>query len=386
MLKNWLRYLFILSCTTAFFICFNGYYSMYVFILSLLLPALSVLVSLPGMLTLRLSVTVPDRTQPARAQKAAAIPLHVITATRSVFPTGRARVQLVIENKFTGDVQRERLEFSPGRQPQILEYKLSSNICGQIVCRLRRAQAYDLLGLFWVPIRLDQEGTCRIIVQPTVYAPNLGLEYRHSPDGEGERYSLRKPGSDPTELFDLRDYRPGDRLNRVDWKLSQKTGSLLVKESSLPLADRVLLVVDLAGDGMEADMLMDMLATISSCLGKLEAVHAIGFSQNDNLAFLQVDEPEETVPAVETVLCSVTREPLPLDHSPEAPGDVSRVAYLCPSPDPGFLTILEELYPAARLTVLYLRPLDKSQEFPTDTQLLQVRQGSVGVDLDNVLL
>ena len=35
MLKNRILYLFILLCTTAFFICFNGYYSWYVFLLSL---------------------------------------------------------------------------------------------------------------------------------------------------------------------------------------------------------------------------------------------------------------------------------------------------------------------------------------------------------------
>lgn len=384
MLKNWLCYLFILLCTTAFFICFNGYYSMYVFILSLTLPFLSLAVSLPGMLTLRISATVPGHTQPARTHKAAAVPLYVSAATRSVLPSGRARVRFTIENRFTGDVQQETLEFSPGREPQVLEHKLSSSICGQIVCRLSKARAYDLMGLFWVPVR--RAGVCRVIVQPTVYASGIDLEHKRSPDGEGERYSLRRPGSDPTELFGLRDYRPGDRLNRVDWKLSYKSGSLLVKESSLPLADRVLLAADLSGDGVEADMLMDALATVSACLSRLEAIHAIGFSKSGNLAFLTVDEPEETVPAIEEVLCATDRGPLPLDSVPDAPGGVSRVVYLCSAPDPGFLSIVESLYPAARLTVIHVRPLDKSQEFPTDTQLLRVRQGFVGADLDGVLL
>ena len=386
MLKNWLCYLFLLLCTTAFFICFNGYYSIYVFTLSLALPFLSLVISLPGMLMLRVSVTVPDSAQPARAQKAAAVPLHVSVANRSFLPTGRARVQFVIENTFTGDIQWESLEFSSGRQPQVLEHKFSSNICGEIVCRLRKARSYDLLGLFWLPVKLRADSACRIIVQPTVYAPNLGLDYKRSPDGEGERYSLRKPGSDPTELFDLRDYRPGDRLNRVDWKLSQKTGDLLVKESSLPLANRVLLVADLDGDGMEADMLMDVLATLSACLGKIEAEHAIGFSRAGALAFLEVNESEEVYAAIETVLCSADRRPLPLRKPAEAPQDVSRVAYLCPEPEAGAVSMLEELYPAARLTVVHLRPLERGQSFPADTQLLRVRQGCVAVDLDGALL
>lgn len=53
MLRNRLLYLFILLCTTAFLICFNGYYSWYVFLLSLTVPWLSLALSLPGMLTAR---------------------------------------------------------------------------------------------------------------------------------------------------------------------------------------------------------------------------------------------------------------------------------------------------------------------------------------------
>ena len=73
----------------------------------------------------------------------------------------------------------------------------------------------------------------------------MGLEEEAAPEGDGQRYSLRRPGSDPTELFGLREYQPGDRLNRVDWKLSQKTGAILVREGSLPVSDRVVLLAHL---------------------------------------------------------------------------------------------------------------------------------------------
>lgn len=386
MLKNRLCYLFVLLCTWVFFVCFNGYCSLYVFLLSLALPVLSLALSLAGMLTLRVSVTAPGQSQPVRTAKTAAAPLRVEVFTRSFLPAGRARVRFVIENHFTGETQSERLEFSPSRQPQVLEHKLSSNTCGEIVCRLCKARAYDLLGLFWLPVRLGKNGQCRIIVQPTVYAPTLGLERRRAPNGEGERYSRSKPGSDPTELFGLRNYRPGDRLSRVDWKLSQKAGELLVKESSLPLADRVLLAADLCGDGLEADTVMDTLATISASLGKLEAEHAIVFSRERSLALLEVAEPEDAYPAIETVLCHTDRRPLPTRRPPEAPRDVSQVVYICPEPDTGFLEVLEELYPAARLTVVHLRPLGEDLGLPPDTQLLRVRPGLVGADLDGLLL
>lgn len=40
--------------------------------------------------------------------------------------------------------------------------------------------------------------------------------------------------SDPSEIFDIRDYVPGDDIRTVHWKLSAKTGSLIVRQASDP--------------------------------------------------------------------------------------------------------------------------------------------------------
>ena len=82
MLKNFLRYLIVLLCTGAFFICFNGYFSMYVFLLSLALPELSLLLSLPGMLTLQVTVCVPGEEGTPHTAKAQPVPLHVAAGSR----------------------------------------------------------------------------------------------------------------------------------------------------------------------------------------------------------------------------------------------------------------------------------------------------------------
>ena len=55
----------------------------------------------------------------------------------------------------------------------------------------------------------------------------------------------------------LRDYREGDRLSRIHWKLSQKMGRTLVKELGLPLSDHLLFLLDLKRRRLEADLLLD---------------------------------------------------------------------------------------------------------------------------------
>ena len=76
MLKNRLCYVLLLLCTSVFFICYNGYLSLYVFALSLLFPVLAFFFSLPGMLGARETLGDKDRDPGAepRAREGEALP------------------------------------------------------------------------------------------------------------------------------------------------------------------------------------------------------------------------------------------------------------------------------------------------------------------------
>lgn len=388
MLRNRLLYLFILLCSTAFFICFNGYYSWYVFLLTLSLPWMSLIMSLPGMLTGRVFVETPGGGSTARTSKSVSVPVQVSAAGPWPLPWGRVRVRLSVTNTFTGESRREVIELSPGRRPQAVEQKLTSHSCGRIICRLSKARGYDLLGLFCLPVRLKRGESCQVIVAPKVYETLISMAPCHTPDAESDRYSPVKPGGDPTELFGLREYRPGDRLSRVNWKLSQRGGGLLVKEGSLPMAMRTLLLADLSGDGREADLLMDALATLSHFLCCREAQHAVGFPRGRELAFMDVDEPGTQAAAIEAVLCCGGRRPFPAepDEASGAPRDIARVAYLCPRPDPAAMGFIARQYPWARVTVLHTRPLEAETALPPEACPVELHQGSLAEDLEGLML
>ena len=241
MLRNRLCYGLVLLGTSLFFLCYDGYLSYYVFFLSLLLPLFSLVLSLPGMLLLRLELSLsgPD---PAlgRCRKGEAATLR-LTARCPWFLTGsRVKLRLTVKNTLTGERRREWLVFSPSREPLTIEHQVASPHCGLVECSLSRGKCCDLLGLFTLPLRLKKAPPCRVYFFPAVYRPALALGEQPLPDGEGDKYSPHKPGDDPTELFGLRPYREGDRLSRIHWKLSQKTGQTLVKELGLPVSERVL--------------------------------------------------------------------------------------------------------------------------------------------------
>jgi hypothetical protein len=61
---------------------------------------------------------------------------------------------------------------------------------------------------------------------------------------ESEYYSQIKSGDDPSEVFSIREYREGDRIQRIHWKLSSKQNQLMIKEFSNPLNCAVLIYLD----------------------------------------------------------------------------------------------------------------------------------------------
>ncbi len=364
MWKNRLCYLLVLLGTGTFFICFNGYLSLYVFVLSLVLPVISLLLSLPGMLGTRFSLTTgrqEDPDAPAKssshcARKGASIPLQLAVWNASPFSSGRARARLTVENTFTGQRQREGFAFTAGPQRQVFQHQLTSRTCGMVRCRLGSLRVCDYLGLFSLPVRKPQE--LSVSFWPAVHPLELEVRENLMPDSEGEQYSQKKPGDDPTELFALRDWQEGDRLSRIHWKLSQKLGRTLVKELGQPLSDHLLFLLDLNGDGLQADLLLDAFASLSNALTQKEHAHRVAWTNRAGLCLFEITQPEDLLTLWQSVLDGGSSKPLDLQAGDSLPTGVSHVLYLCCKPQEPLLALLEDRYPSARLTVLQPAPAE----------------------------
>lgn len=358
MLRNRFCYGLVLLGTGLFFLCFNGYLSYYVFLLSLALPWVSLLVSLPGMLTLRLALDL-DSPDPylAHLRKGSAVTLQVRARCPWPFTGSRVKLRLAVRNTLTGEERGEWLVLAPGREALTLEHSLASPSCGLVECSLSRAKTCDLLGIFSLPLRTKGLPACRAFFYPGVYSPLLQVGRPSVLDGEGERYSPTTPGDDPTELFGLRPYREGDRLSQVHWKLSQKTGQTLVKELSLPVSNHILFLLDLNGSGWDADLLLDAFATLSDFLIRQGVAHRVGFlGKAGGFRLLELTDPQDARPALEALLSLGGRAPLPPLVREDLPGGVSHALVLTARTREPVLALLEDRYPHARRTVVRAFP------------------------------
>ena len=97
-------------------------------------------------------------------------------------------------------------------------------------------EGYVLINAFRTE---DEEG--RYIVGPSVLVhvlptndlESVKLQLRKELDEV--YYSNERPGYDLSEMFQIRDYVPGDSQRQIHWKLSHKYGKLIVKDPSLPI-------------------------------------------------------------------------------------------------------------------------------------------------------
>ena len=386
MLKNRFSYLVVLIGALLFFVFYNGYISYYVLLVTLALPWISLLVSLPGVFGLRLKFLA----ETDQVTKGQSVPLQFVIDNRLPLVSGRARVQLHTYNSLTGETQEEYFTFTASRKPLRVVHRLVSSHCGQITCQLRKGRVCDYMGIFSFPIPLSRCPVCRVTVYPAVHYPELSIEQVFLPDGDGDSYSQTKPGDDPSELFDLREYREGDKISRIHWKLSQKTGDLLVREFGLPISDRVLFVLDPNGSGKEVDLLLDLFATLSHYLLSRELAHHVAFWKGKEQQFIlqKVTDRGTALPVLEALLKN------PRDPEPKAiprqglPAGVAHVLYLCCTPDTGIAASLRQQFPACRFSILAAseQPLPAEKSLPANVELTAVQPGTVTESLNGFRL
>lgn len=363
MVKNRVCYAFVLFGALLFFCCFNGYLSFFSLAVVLLLPVFSLLVSLPGILSTCLDFTIGS----AALRKGQETTLLLTAKTTLPFPGGRARVRLAVQNCLTGECRTQKLFFTAGPVPLTISHRLTSDVCGEIRCTLSKGRICDYLGLFAFPLRLPKPDTQTVVFYPAVYQPRLSLTTVVLPDGEDERYSPTRPGSDPSELFALREYREGDKLSQIHWKLSQKGDQLLVREYSLPISDRTFFLWAPNGAGRQTDLLLDAFSTLSSFLLSCEAFHRLGFF-GKSFQLRELSQPEDLMSALNELLKLTPNsdgQPVsfPNDWERELPTGVSHVIYLTARPDEDVIAALRTKLPGARITALLA--MEEGEEPPS---------------------
>lgn len=235
MIRRWCLYLaLVLGCVTLN-VAYQGWLAWLLLMALLWMPVLSLIVSLPAMLTLRLK---PDHG--GNAVMGSRVELRVRARCLFPMPLYRCRVRV------TRTITAESFWLQHGDL-------LPTEHCGQLLCQPEKRWVYDYLGLFRLKARKSEASLVTVRPVPVKMEVPADLE-RHMAKGWRP-----KPGGGFAENHELRLYRPGDMLNQIHWKLTAKTGKLMIREAMEPQRSRMRLTLDLQGTPQELDNKMGKL-------------------------------------------------------------------------------------------------------------------------------
>lgn len=241
MLRNKLRYLLLLAAVAFLSVLYNKYYMGIIFLCVVAMPFIMFghLCYLYGRVKAEL-VSVAHV-----VNKGEVIPISVQLSNPTIFPVSNIKIYLTYRNSYSSKrYTKDFLVSIDARTRSSVICNLYSDYAGNMEINLKAIRIYDYLKLFSLKRKLKDQ--VKAAVLPYYY--ELTEDYsstRQTRIIESDNYSPHKSGDDPSEVFAIREYREGDRLQRIHWKLSTKLDQLMIKEFSDPLNCSVLLFVNL---------------------------------------------------------------------------------------------------------------------------------------------
>lgn len=229
-----LSWLLSILCSLVFLALYQRWLAWLVLGAVLLVPIFSLLISLPAMLGAKLSLTLPERVN--RNQS-----VQLCFECRGFLPPPIWGCAVEVTHVLSG----RRYRLRPGDL-------LLNRHCGQLKCTLKRVKICDYLGIFSIPLRGQREYGLTVMPTPVPLRPEQVLRM--------EKITTWKPKAGGfAENHELRLYRPGDSVRQIHWKLSAKTGKLILREPMVPDPGRVLVRLKLRGTGRQLDRMLGRL-------------------------------------------------------------------------------------------------------------------------------
>ena len=162
----------------------------------------------------------------------------------TILPITYGIIHLSYRYEALGRWNKRKMTFQlKGRDESICDLTLKSEYCGAVEVRVRRVESRDLFRIF--PLTKWVKKAWRQVVFPKLDELDLQVENTENfYQEEYDEFYEDHPGNDPSEVFEVRDYKEGDKLQRIHWKLSSKKDKLMVKEFSDPIVINAVIIFD----------------------------------------------------------------------------------------------------------------------------------------------
>lgn len=223
MIKRWVIYIFVLLSAYIFFLMYRMWVSWYLLMLIILLPFISLLVGF-----IRFKKFKPDIAFSKTVKRNWISEIEVFQAGSRKKDEDEDNVNFLcnynciftIEDCMSGIIQKKKINSNGQRDFKI---PVDTSHCGRFIYVFKSIRYYDFLGLFFFTrkINKDFEITVMPIKTSPVAMPRLDA-YKTK--------SYKKSNSPYSEIYDIREYKEGDSLKNIHWKMTAKRDEMMVRE------------------------------------------------------------------------------------------------------------------------------------------------------------
>lgn len=230
--------------------------------------------------------------------------IEVVLTNKS--PLGIAvRVMFVCEYMAGGKKQKitQKAWLEPKKET-MLSWHFVPEDCGEVKLGIEKITSYDFMGLFSLSRKRKEQAY--VIVMPKPYPVNLCVTNRTRWfPVDGESYEKDRKGEDASEIYDVREYRAGDRMQKVHWKLSAREDTIYIKEFSYPLGAAVVFLLE--EDKKKSRLIPEFLEAVISISMALQAEacpHYIAWKkkEEDSITRILIRKEEDLYEAIGELL------------------------------------------------------------------------------------
>ena len=243
-----------LLAAAALHLAYGQYVTRYILLFLLFLPILSLLMSLPAILSSRAELS-----GGADVQRGRSCEIRLKVECRFFLPPDRYRLTIEHRNLFL-EPRGTRIRVQiPGTRQREEIFSPETGRLGTISYRIRSAYACDYLGLIAIPIK--RSGFVALTVLPNAEQPVP------MPTLLEDSECIQKPKPIGfSEEHELRPYREGDAVNLIHWKLTEKLDAPIVREPQELVRKKIVLSMDLSTDYPAQQSTLEQLRCLSDQL------------------------------------------------------------------------------------------------------------------------
>jgi len=216
MLKNWVIYILALVGAISFFLCYRMWFSWFILMVTVSILPLAIVVCFASFMFFKIE---SDSFRKVIKGEETRITFH--SYGLDFFPFALYSVKVILTETMTGEESLIRLFSQGDTEDSVI---IDTKHCGTYHFKSAKVRVYDMLGLVFLPKKVDLSG--EIIVMPVPSIPQA------VPELSGfKAKGLRSAANSNSEIYDVREYVPGDPIKKIHWKLSAKKNILMIKEA-----------------------------------------------------------------------------------------------------------------------------------------------------------